>query len=149
MPVLLDGPVGIAAGLVARDFGSQTRHWCLLPEAGTSALVAQGADVLGVTPVLNLGLDLGEGVNALVALPLLRAAIGLAASLPVHPALLAGHDGDGSADLDTNSETGVASSSGTGRAADGETDLIVPNDDEEDFAEPADRGPGPASNAGA
>ena len=38
--MLLDGPVGIAAGLVARDLAGQTRHWCLLPDhGGTSALV--------------------------------------------------------------------------------------------------------------
>ncbi|GAB1690321.1 bifunctional adenosylcobinamide kinase/adenosylcobinamide-phosphate guanylyltransferase [Krasilnikovia sp. M28-CT-15] len=88
LPVLLDGPVGIAAGLVARDLAAQIRHWCLLPEAGTLALVKQGADVLGLTPVLQLGLDLGEGANALAALPLLRSAIALTESLGVHPALL-------------------------------------------------------------
>ncbi|GIF11776.1 bifunctional adenosylcobinamide kinase/adenosylcobinamide-phosphate guanylyltransferase [Actinoplanes teichomyceticus] len=101
VPVLLDGPLGIAAGLVARDLAGQTRHWCLLPEAGTLALVKQGADVLGLTPVLQLGLDLGEGANALAALPLLRTATGLAAALPVHPALLADHGDAGlSDDLD-------------------------------------------------
>jgi nicotinate-nucleotide--dimethylbenzimidazole phosphoribosyltransferase len=89
LPVLLDGPLGIAAGLVARDLASQTRHWCLLPEAGKLALVRQGADVLGLTPVLSTGLDLGEGANALAVLPSLRTAIGLASALPVHPALLA------------------------------------------------------------
>ncbi|WP_229073847.1 bifunctional adenosylcobinamide kinase/adenosylcobinamide-phosphate guanylyltransferase [Actinoplanes sp. DH11] len=89
LPVLLDGPLGIAAGLVARDLASQTRHWCLLPEEGTLALVRQGADVLGLTPVLRTGLDLGEGANALAVLPALRTAIGVAAALPVHPALLA------------------------------------------------------------
>ena len=94
MPVLLDGPVGIAAGLVARDLASQTRHWCLLPDAGNLALVQQGADVLGLTPVLDLGLGLGEGANALATLPLLRTAIGLAAATGVHPALLAGHGDD-------------------------------------------------------
>ncbi|MET0495684.1 MAG: bifunctional adenosylcobinamide kinase/adenosylcobinamide-phosphate guanylyltransferase [Actinoplanes sp.] len=94
MPVLVDGPVGIAAGLVARDIASQTRHWCLLADAGNLQLVKQGADVLGLNPVLNLGLDLGEGANALAALPLLRSAIALASALPVHPALLAGHDED-------------------------------------------------------
>jgi len=92
LPVLLDGPVGIAAALVARDLGSQVRHWCLLPDAGSFPLVKQGADVLGMTPVTELGLDLGEGLNALAALPLMRTAMGLAAGLPVHPALLAGHD---------------------------------------------------------
>ncbi len=122
MPVLLDGPVGIAAGLIARDLASQTRHWCLLPVAGSLPLVRQGADVLGLTPVVELGLDLGEGANALATLPLLRAAIGLAGGLPVHPALRSEH-GDP-----------------------GPHELIVPNDDpDEDFAEPETAGPGPTS----
>ncbi|WP_305789291.1 bifunctional adenosylcobinamide kinase/adenosylcobinamide-phosphate guanylyltransferase [Symbioplanes lichenis] len=99
LPVLVDGPVGIAAGLIARDLGAQSRHWALLPDAGKLALVRQGADVLGLTPVLELGLDLGEGANALAALPLLRTAIALAGALPVHPALLA-EPGDGGLDDD-------------------------------------------------
>jgi len=121
LPVLLDGPVGIAAALVARDLGSQARHWCLLPDAGDLALVTKGADVLGLTPVLDLGLGLGEGANALAGLPLLRTAIGLAAAAPVHPALLT-EPGD----------QGLA-------------DLIVPNDEDVDFAEPEPDGPGPAT----
>ncbi|MDT4990671.1 MAG: nicotinate-nucleotide--dimethylbenzimidazole phosphoribosyltransferase [Actinoplanes sp.] len=92
LPVLLDGPVGIAAALVARDLAGQARHWCLLPDAGKLALVAQGADVLGLTPVLDLGLGLGEGANALAALPLLRIGIALAATLSVHPGLLSNPD---------------------------------------------------------
>ena len=121
LPILLDGPVGIAAGLVARDLASQTRHWSLLPHAGTLALVRQGADVLGLVPVVDLGLDLGEGANALAALPLLRSAIALASALPAHPALAA-EPGD-----------------------DDRTDLIVA-DDGHDFAEPLPDGPGPASS---
>lgn len=116
MPVLLDGPLGIAAGLIARDLASQARHWCLLPDAGVHLLVKQGADVLGLTPVLDLGLDLGEGANALAALPLLRTAVALAGALPVHPALLAGH---GDAGLD-------------------------PDEDEAGYIEPEPEGPGPA-----
>ena len=88
LPILIDGPVGIAAGLVARDLAGQARHWYLLPDAGKLALVLQGADVLGLTPVLDLGLGLGEGANALAALPLLRTGIALAGSLNVHPGLL-------------------------------------------------------------
>ncbi|MEU7902277.1 bifunctional adenosylcobinamide kinase/adenosylcobinamide-phosphate guanylyltransferase [Actinoplanes sp. NPDC049118] len=117
MPVLVDGPLGIAAGLIARDIASQARHWCLLADAGTHQLVRQGADVLGLTPVMELGLDLGEGANALAALPLLRAAIALAGALPVHPALLAGHGDAG----------------------------LEPDEDESEFAEPEPDGPGPAS----
>ncbi|MEV4279543.1 bifunctional adenosylcobinamide kinase/adenosylcobinamide-phosphate guanylyltransferase [Actinoplanes xinjiangensis] len=103
IPVLVDGPLGIAAGLVARDLASQTRHWCLLPEAGTLALVRQGADVLGLTPVLQVGLDLGEGANALTVLPVVRTAVGLAAALPVHPALL-GEVGDDGLDDEPDDE---------------------------------------------
>ncbi|MCO8276025.1 bifunctional adenosylcobinamide kinase/adenosylcobinamide-phosphate guanylyltransferase [Actinoplanes sp. TRM 88003] len=87
LPVVLDGPVGIAAGLIARDLGGQIRHWTLLADAGDLELVRQGGDVLGLTPVLDLGLGLGEGANALAALPLLRTAVGLAQSTGVHPAL--------------------------------------------------------------
>ena len=123
LPVLLDGPVGIAAGLLARDLGSQARHWCLLPDDGRLALVTKGADVLGLNPVLDLGLGLGEGANALAALPLLRAAVALAAAAPAHPALLADHGDDGL------------------------TDLIVPNDEDVDLAEPEPDGPGPATTA--
>jgi nicotinate-nucleotide--dimethylbenzimidazole phosphoribosyltransferase len=126
LPVLLDGPLGIAAGLVARDLASQARHWCLLPDAGNQALVQQGADVLGLTPVVQLGMDLGEGANALAVLPLLRSAIALAGALPVHPALLAGH-GD------------------AGLTADDADDNSDNSDDDRDFAEPEPHGPGPAS----
>jgi nicotinate-nucleotide--dimethylbenzimidazole phosphoribosyltransferase len=141
MPVLLDGPVGIAAAMIARDLAGQARHWCLLPEAGTHALVRQGADVLGLTPVLKLGLDLGEGANALATLPLLRSAIGLAAALPVHPALLdspgdAGLTPDPPEPTDPDQTTELPET----------TDLFVPNDDVEDFAEPEPDGPGPASS---
>ncbi|BEL09155.1 hypothetical protein Q0Z83_073460 [Actinoplanes sichuanensis] len=116
IPVLVDGPLGIAAGLVARDLAAQTRHWCLLPEAGTLSLVKQGADVLGLTPVLQVGLDLGEGANALTVLPVLRTAIGLASALPVHPAML-GEVGDDGLDEDD----------------DPDEDDVVPDDDAPDL----------------
>ncbi|GAB7047507.1 hypothetical protein JCM9534A_26330 [Catenuloplanes indicus JCM 9534] len=81
-PVLLDGPVGVAAALVSRDLAGQARHWCLLPDHGGDPGVKLAADVLGLTPVLNMRLGLGEGTTALAALPLLRSAIALAASIP-------------------------------------------------------------------
>ena len=60
-PVLIDGPVGVAAGLLARDFGAQTRHWLMLPDAGGYPAVTLGAEVLGLTPIVDLRLGLGEG----------------------------------------------------------------------------------------
>jgi adenosyl cobinamide kinase/adenosyl cobinamide phosphate guanylyltransferase/NaMN:DMB phosphoribosyltransferase len=86
-PVLLDGPVGVAAGLVARDFAGQTRHWCLLPDHGQHPTVKQAAEILGLDPVLDVRLDLGEGANALAVLPVLQAMLGLVTTAPTHPAM--------------------------------------------------------------
>ncbi|EWM68396.1 phosphoribosyltransferase [Micromonospora sp. M42] len=119
VPVLLDGPVGTAAAMVSRDLAGQARHWCLLPDHGGRPGVRLAADVLGLTPLVDLRLDLGEGATALAALPLLRSALTLAATLPAHPSL-GGPDDDG----DT----------GDGRTG-----------DEPDFAEPEPAGPGPTT----
>ena len=132
LPVLLDGPVGVAAALVSRDLAGQARHWCLLPDAGDLALVRQGADVLGLATVLDLGLGLGEGANALATLPLLTTAIALARSVPAHPAL-AEETGETDVEDEVEDEAGLV-------------DLIVPNDDADvDLAEPEPDGPGPAT----
>ncbi|MBQ1072893.1 bifunctional adenosylcobinamide kinase/adenosylcobinamide-phosphate guanylyltransferase [Micromonospora sp. C31] len=93
LPVMLDGPVGVAAAMVTRDLAGQARHWCLLADHGGHPAVRLGADVLGLTPLLDLRLDLGEGANALAALPLLRSVLALAAALPAHPSLGGGEDG--------------------------------------------------------
>ncbi|SIQ44051.1 bifunctional adenosylcobinamide kinase/adenosylcobinamide-phosphate guanylyltransferase [Micromonospora avicenniae] len=87
IPVMLDGPVGLAAGLVSRDLAGQARHWCLLADHGGDPAVKLAADVLGLTALLDLRLGLGEGANALVALPMLRSVLALAAALPTHPSL--------------------------------------------------------------
>ncbi|MFC7248140.1 bifunctional adenosylcobinamide kinase/adenosylcobinamide-phosphate guanylyltransferase [Catellatospora aurea] len=87
-PVLLDGPVGVAAGLVARDLGSQSRLWLALADTGRHPTTVLAADVLGLTPLTDLNTGLGEGAGALLALPLLRSALTLAASLPALPPLL-------------------------------------------------------------
>jgi nicotinate-nucleotide--dimethylbenzimidazole phosphoribosyltransferase len=85
-PVLIDGPVGVAAGLVARDFGAQIRHWLILPDHGEHPTTKLAADVLGAAPLLSLKLALGEGATALTVLPLLNTALTLAAATPVRPA---------------------------------------------------------------
>ncbi|MDT0529366.1 bifunctional adenosylcobinamide kinase/adenosylcobinamide-phosphate guanylyltransferase [Micromonospora sp. DSM 115977] len=118
LPVMLDGPVGVAAAMVTRDLAGQARHWCLLADHGGHPAVQLGADVLGLTPLLDLRLDLGEGANALAALPLLRSVLALAAALPAHPSLGGGEDDE----PDT-----------------------VPDTDEPDFREPEPAGPGPTS----
>ncbi|SCG46322.1 bifunctional adenosylcobinamide kinase/adenosylcobinamide-phosphate guanylyltransferase [Micromonospora humi] len=121
VPVLLDGPVGTAAGMVSRDLAGQARHWCLLPDHGGRPGVRLAADVLGLTPLLDLRLDLGEGATALAALPLLRSALTLAATLPTHPSLGGGED-------ESHPDAAPAWPA-----------------EEPDFAEPEPAGPGPAT----
>ncbi|MEV4657710.1 bifunctional adenosylcobinamide kinase/adenosylcobinamide-phosphate guanylyltransferase [Micromonospora sp. NPDC049301] len=129
IPVLLDGPVGLAAGMVSRDLAGQARHWCLLADDGGHPAVRLAADVLGLTPLLDLRLDLGEGANALVALPLLRSVLSLAAALPVHPSL--GGDEEPRPGTDEPEYT---------EPEETEPDLAEP-----EFAEPEPAGPGPAT----
>ncbi|MDG4805417.1 bifunctional adenosylcobinamide kinase/adenosylcobinamide-phosphate guanylyltransferase [Micromonospora sp. WMMD1120] len=126
VPVLLDGPVGVAAGMVSRDLAGQARHWCLLADHGGHPAVRLAADVLGLTPLLDLRLDLGEGANALVALPLLRSVLALSAALPVHPSLGGDAEPDPAAGTPGPTDPGV-------------------DEPEPDFAEPEPAGPGPAS----
>jgi nicotinate-nucleotide--dimethylbenzimidazole phosphoribosyltransferase len=77
-PVALDGPVAAAGALVARRLAAPSRRWCLLTDHGGQPAVVHAAAVLGLTPLLDLKLDLGEGSTTLAALPLLRAALRLA-----------------------------------------------------------------------
>ncbi|MFD6695760.1 bifunctional adenosylcobinamide kinase/adenosylcobinamide-phosphate guanylyltransferase [Micromonospora aurantiaca (nom. illeg.)] len=138
VPVLLDGPVGTAAAMVSRDLAGQARHWCLLPDHGGRPGVRLAADVLGLTPLVDLRLDLGEGATALAALPLLRSALTLAATLPVHPSL-GGPDHSGTDD-DSGTDDTAGDRTGTGTGTGEPT-----GDDEPDFAEPEPAGPGPTT----
>jgi NaMN:DMB phosphoribosyltransferase len=83
LPLVVDGPVAIAAALVARDYGAQTRHWLMMPDHGDNPTVKLAADVLGATPFLSLRLGLGEGATALAALPLINTALTIAAATPL------------------------------------------------------------------
>jgi adenosyl cobinamide kinase/adenosyl cobinamide phosphate guanylyltransferase/NaMN:DMB phosphoribosyltransferase len=74
-PVIIDGPVGAAAALVARDYAVQVRLWCLLTDIASDPTVRFAADRLGLEPVVSIGLGLGEGANALALLPLFQAAL--------------------------------------------------------------------------
>ncbi|MET8279026.1 bifunctional adenosylcobinamide kinase/adenosylcobinamide-phosphate guanylyltransferase [Micromonospora sp. NPDC005174] len=129
VPVLLDGPVGLAAGMVSRDLAGQARHWCLLADHGQHPAVRLAADVLGLTPLLDLRLDLGEGANALVALPMLRSVLALAAALPVHPSLTGDADPDGPDEPEPE--------------YDDEPAYTGPDYTDPEFVEPEPAGPGP------
>jgi nicotinate-nucleotide--dimethylbenzimidazole phosphoribosyltransferase len=80
-PLLLDGVVVTAAALVADRMAPGARSWWRAghrsPEPAHSLALAE----LGLDPIVDLGLRLGEGTGAAVALPILRAAVSLLASM--------------------------------------------------------------------
>jgi nicotinate-nucleotide--dimethylbenzimidazole phosphoribosyltransferase len=73
-PVLLDGVVSCACALVGRRLVEDSRHWWLAGHRSTEPAQQRALDVLGLEPLVDLGMRLGEGTGALVALPLLRSA---------------------------------------------------------------------------
>lgn len=81
-PVLVDGPVGAAAAVAARGIASPARQWVMLPDHGGHPTAVRASETLGYSPLLDLRLALGEGTSSLAALPLLRSALQLAATLP-------------------------------------------------------------------
>ena len=74
-PVLLDGVVSAAAALVAQAVAPTAPAWWLAGHRSGEPAHRIALERLELTPVLDLGLRLGEGAGALVALPLLRAAV--------------------------------------------------------------------------
>lgn len=74
VPVLLDGIVPVAELSVAEDLAPGVLAWCAAGHRSTEPAQRLALDKLGLEPVLDLGLRLGEGTGALAAVPLLRSA---------------------------------------------------------------------------
>ena len=73
-PVLLDGVMSAACALVAQRAAFRAVDWWLAGHLSTEPAHAIALERLGMQPVLDLGLRLGEGTDALLAVPVLRAA---------------------------------------------------------------------------
>jgi len=81
IPVLLDGVFSGAAALVARDIAPGAERWWLAGHRSTEPSQAFALKALGLTPILDLGLRLGEGSGAVQAVPTLRAARAIIADM--------------------------------------------------------------------
>jgi nicotinate-nucleotide--dimethylbenzimidazole phosphoribosyltransferase len=75
VPVLLDGIVSLAEAAVAEDLESGVVAWCAAGHRSTEPAQQLALDKLGLEPILDLGMRLGEGTGALTALPILRSAV--------------------------------------------------------------------------
>lgn len=80
-PLLLDGLVVTAAALVAERMASGARLWWQAGHRSTEPAHAVALDRLGLDPIVDMRMRLGEGTGAAVALPVVRAAVAALASM--------------------------------------------------------------------
>jgi nicotinate-nucleotide--dimethylbenzimidazole phosphoribosyltransferase len=80
-PLILDGMAVTAAALVAERLAPGARQWWQAGHKSTEPGHALALAELGLDPILDLRMGLGEGTGATVALPLLRAAVAALSSM--------------------------------------------------------------------
>ena len=74
IPVLLDGVIAVACGLVADRLAPGAAAWFAAGHRSTEPAQMLALEKLGLVPVLDLGMRLGEGSGAVAAVPVLRSA---------------------------------------------------------------------------
>ncbi len=74
VPVILDGVISASAALVARAMCPAVAGYLFAGHAGAEPGIRQASEALKLKPLLDLGLRLGEGSGAVLAVPILRAA---------------------------------------------------------------------------
>jgi nicotinate-nucleotide--dimethylbenzimidazole phosphoribosyltransferase len=74
-PVVLDGVVSCTAALLAARLAPQAVGWWVAAHRSTEPAQQLALEALGLRPVLDLDLRLGEGTGALLAVPLLQSAV--------------------------------------------------------------------------
>ena len=74
LPVILDGFPTTAAALIACELCTHARRYCFAGHLSTEPGHRIALEHLGLAPLLNLGMRLGEGAGAVLAYSLIRAA---------------------------------------------------------------------------
>jgi nicotinate-nucleotide--dimethylbenzimidazole phosphoribosyltransferase len=77
VPVLLDGLMSVACALTAERLAPGAAAWFAAGHRSTEPAQSLALEKLGLEPVLDLGLRLGEGSGAVAAVPVLRSAVAL------------------------------------------------------------------------
>ncbi|MFB9315236.1 nicotinate-nucleotide--dimethylbenzimidazole phosphoribosyltransferase [Nocardioides plantarum] len=77
VPVLLDGLMSVACALTADRISPGAAAWYAAGHRSTEPAQSLALDKLGLEPLLDLGLRLGEGSGAVAAVPLVRSAAAL------------------------------------------------------------------------
>ncbi len=77
VPVLLDGLMSVACALWADALAPGASAWFAAGHRSTEPAQSLALDKLALTPLLDLGMRLGEGSGAVAAVPVLRSAVAL------------------------------------------------------------------------
>lgn len=80
-PVLLDGVVVTAAAMVAEVLAPGARQWWRAGHRSTEPAHKLALEKLDLEPIVDLSMRLGEGTGAVVALPVVRAAVAALTSM--------------------------------------------------------------------
>jgi nicotinate-nucleotide--dimethylbenzimidazole phosphoribosyltransferase len=75
VPVVLDGVITASAALIAARIDPNTVNYMIAAHRGVEPGHAIALQSLGVTPILELSMRLGEGTGAVLALPIVEAAM--------------------------------------------------------------------------
>jgi nicotinate-nucleotide--dimethylbenzimidazole phosphoribosyltransferase len=77
VPVLLDGVIAVACAVIADRIEPGAAAWFAAGHRSTEPAQTFALDKLGLEPLLDLGLRLGEGSGAVAAVPVVRSAAAL------------------------------------------------------------------------
>jgi nicotinate-nucleotide--dimethylbenzimidazole phosphoribosyltransferase len=77
VPVLLDGLMSVACALTADRIEPGAAAWFAAGHRSTEPAQSLALEKLGLEPLLDLGLRLGEGSGAVAAVPVVRSAVAL------------------------------------------------------------------------
>ncbi|MBN4927967.1 nicotinate-nucleotide--dimethylbenzimidazole phosphoribosyltransferase [Hoyosella rhizosphaerae] len=80
-PVILDGVVVTAAALIAENLAAGASEWWVAGHRSTEPAHTVALQYLRLDPIVDLGMRLGEGSGATIALPVLSAAVATLANM--------------------------------------------------------------------
>lgn len=93
VPVLLDGLMSVACALTADRITPGAAAWFAAGHRSTEPAQSLALEKLGLEPVLDLGLRLGEGSGAVAAVPVLRSAVAVLRDVALLADLMPGEPG--------------------------------------------------------
>jgi nicotinate-nucleotide--dimethylbenzimidazole phosphoribosyltransferase len=95
VPVVVDGVISIAAALIATALAPDVRDYLVAGHRSSEPGASIGMAHLGLTPLLDLELRLGEGTGAALAIPLVQAAARILSEMATFDSAGVTEPGDG------------------------------------------------------